>query len=50
MPSHLNELRQLTVKEIKKEILGIKLKDQIFNNYHAKYREFLNEFEAGSTV
>ena len=47
MPSHLNELRQLTVKEVKKGILGIKLKDQIFNNYHAKYREFLNEFEAG---
>jgi dUTPase len=46
-PDTTNELRKLTVKEIKKGILGIKLKDQSFNNYHGKYRQFLNEFENG---
>ena len=33
--------------EIKKGILGIKLKDQSFNNHHGNYRTFLQEFEAG---
>ena len=47
MPESINELRKLTVKEIKKGKLGIKLKDQSFNNYHGKYRKYLDEFENG---
>jgi hypothetical protein len=47
MPESVNELRQLAVKEIKKGILGIKLKDQSFNNRHGDYKTFLNEFEGG---
>jgi hypothetical protein len=41
------KLRVLTVKEAKKGILGIKIKDQSFNNYHGKYRQYLDEFETG---
>jgi dUTPase len=47
MPESINELRSLTVKEAKKGILGIKIKDQSFNNYHGKYRQYLDEFETG---
>jgi Reverse transcriptase (RNA-dependent DNA polymerase)/RNase H-like domain found in reverse transcriptase/Integrase zinc binding domain len=47
LPSSTLELRSLAVKEIKKGILGIKLKDQSFNNNHMNYRQFLQEFENG---
>jgi hypothetical protein len=32
---------------VKKEILGIKLKEQSFDNRHSEYRQFLNEFDSG---
>ena len=47
MLESINELRSLTVKEVKKGILGRKLKDQSFNNYHGKYRQYLDEFATG---
>jgi len=47
VPSSVNELRHLAVTEVKKGILGIKLKDQSFNNHHNEYRTFLQEFENG---
>jgi hypothetical protein len=47
IPDSILELRELAVKQIKKGILGIKLKDLEFNNYHNEYRQWLTEFEAG---
>jgi hypothetical protein len=41
------ELRKLAVTELKKGILSIKLKDQSFNNNHAEYRTYLQEFSDG---
>ncbi len=47
IPDSIKEIRLQVTKEIKKGILGIKLKDQSFNNNHAAYRQFLYEFENG---
>jgi hypothetical protein len=47
IPDSINELRKLIVKEVKKGILGIKLKDQSFDNHYDSYRNFLSEFENG---
>ena len=47
LPDSVYDLRKLAVNEIKKGILGIKLKDQSFNNHHNNYRTFLQEFESG---
>jgi hypothetical protein len=47
LPNSTLELRSLAVKEVKKGILGIKLLDQSFDNRHANYRQFLNEFQSG---
>ena len=47
IPESINELRIKTSKHIKKNILGIKLKDIQFNNNHQKYRQFLQDFENG---
>jgi len=47
IPDTISELREIAVKEIKKGILGIKLKDQSFNNNHSAYREYLSDFEKG---
>ncbi len=42
------EYRSMAVKEVRKGgILGIRLKDQSFNNNHAEYRQFLDEYERG---
>jgi hypothetical protein len=41
----IKELKLQITKEIKKGILGIKMKDQIFNNDQRKYREYLIDFE-----
>jgi len=48
IPTSTNELRKLATTEIKKGILGIKLKDQSFNNMHQNYRTYLQEFENGT--
>jgi hypothetical protein len=38
----------MAVKEVRKGgILGIRLKDQSFNNNHTEYRQFLDEYEKG---
>jgi hypothetical protein len=47
IPESINELRIKASKHIKKNILGIKLKDIQFNNNHQKYRQFLQDFENG---
>ena len=47
LPDSVNDLRKLAMNEIKKGILGIKLKDQSFNNHHGNYRTFLQDFESG---
>jgi hypothetical protein len=47
IPNSINEVRVEIVKEVKKNILGIKLKDQSFNNEHRYYREYLTDFEEG---
>jgi hypothetical protein len=47
IPDSILELREMAVKQIKKGILGIKLKDLEFNNYHNEYRQWLSEFESG---
>jgi hypothetical protein len=39
------ELKKQITKEIKKGILGIKLKDALFNNNQRNYREYLIDFE-----
>jgi hypothetical protein len=47
IPDSTLELREMAVKQIKKGILGIKLKDLEFNNYHNEYRQWLFELESG---
>jgi hypothetical protein len=47
IPESTSELRKLATKETKRGILGIKLKDQSFDNIHMKYRTYLQEFEDG---
>ena len=47
IPSSVLELRKLATTELKKGILAIKLKDQSFNNNHANYKTYLQEFDAG---
>ncbi len=47
IPASVQELRKLATTELKKGILAIKLKDQSFNNNHANYKTFLQEFDAG---
>jgi hypothetical protein len=37
----------MVVQELKKGILGIRLKDQIFDNNHTEYRKFLEEYRRG---
>ena len=41
------ELRELAVKELKKGVLALKLRDFTFNNNYGAYREFLEEFKRG---
>jgi len=41
------ELRKLAVKEIKKGILGLKLRNFVFNNNYHKYKSYLDEFIKG---
>jgi hypothetical protein len=47
IPESTSELRKLATKDTKRGILGIKLKDQSFDNVHMKYRTYLQEFEDG---
>ena len=47
IPENTLELRKIAVQQLKKGILGIKLKDSQFNNDHFKYKSFLSEFEQG---
>ncbi len=47
IPENTCELRKLAVKQIKKGILGIKMKDAQFNNHHGSYRQYLEEYELG---
>jgi hypothetical protein len=47
VPESTMALRSLAVKQLKKGILGIKLKDMGFDNHHLNYRKFLSEFEQG---
>ena len=47
IPSSVLELRKLATTELKKGILEIKLKDLSFNNNHANYKTYLQEFDAG---
>ena len=44
---NINEYREMVVQELKKGILGIRLKDQIFDNNHTEYRKFLEEYRRG---
>jgi hypothetical protein len=37
----------MVVKELKKGILGIRLKDQIFDNNHMNYRNYIDAFARG---
>jgi hypothetical protein len=48
IPDSINELRSLIVKKVKDGILGIKLKDNSFNNKSHFYREYLQNFEKGT--
>jgi Reverse transcriptase (RNA-dependent DNA polymerase) len=47
LPNSINEIRKEMTKEVKKGILGIKLKDESYNNQHAAYRQYLHEFDNG---
>jgi hypothetical protein len=50
LPANVNDLRRLAVSKVKEGILGIKLKDQSFNNHHRAYSSFLREFENGQHI
>ena len=50
IPESISYLRSLAVKEVKKGILGIKLKDSSFNNIHQNYRRYLQDFEEGVAI
>ena len=41
------DLRELAVKELKKGVLALKLRDFVFDNNFGAYREFLDEFKRG---
>jgi hypothetical protein len=41
------DLRELAVKELKKGVLALKLRDFTFDNNYARYREYLEEFKKG---
>ena len=43
------DLRELAVKEIKKGVLGLKLRDFQFNNNYNLYKEYLEDFKRGKT-
>ncbi len=43
------DLRELAVKEIKKGVLGLKLRDFQFNNNYNWYKEYLEDFKRGKT-
>jgi transposase InsO family protein len=41
------ELRDLAVKELKKGILALKMRDFLFDNNFGRYKQFLDEFKQG---
>jgi hypothetical protein len=50
LPTDVNDLRKLAVKKVKEGILGIKLKEQSFDNNHVAYQKFLHEYENGQHI
>jgi hypothetical protein len=47
IPESILELREMASKQIRKGILGIKLKDVDFNNSQPKYKQWMTEFLEG---
>jgi hypothetical protein len=43
----IKEYREMVVQELRKGILGIRLKDQIFDNNQMKYKNFVDEYKEG---
>jgi hypothetical protein len=41
------DLRELAVKELRKGVLALKLRDFTFNNNYTQYRDYLEEFKKG---
>ena len=41
------DLRELAVRELKKGVLALKLRDFSFNNDYSKYRDYLEDFKRG---
>ena len=41
------QYREMVVKELKKRILGIRLKDQVFDNNHMNYHNYIDVFARG---